>query len=188
MARSPSRPATGAGAAYATLNSAIHQAAHFGLQEAAVLSNTGNFLIDGHAYATGATGAIATAHLGNYGLLQAVGTAGYATASVATRAMTIAAYATAIASEGAATANAGITSNGLPIPAAIVQTGGFVGNGVRGDAYGTLALEVVNGAGDNLNIGVTAIAAGDTANANANVPAGIVQFGFRRINLTWRRQ
>jgi len=65
----------GAGAAYATLNSAIHQSAHIGFQEAVVLSNTGNLLIDGHAYATGATGAAATAHLGNYGLLQQVGSA-----------------------------------------------------------------------------------------------------------------
>ena len=150
-----------------------------GFQEAVVLSNTGNFLIDAHAYATGATGATATANLGNYGLYQQVGSAGYATALVTNEGnLTIAAYATAIASEGVANANAGITSNGLPIPAAIVQTGGFVGNGVRGDAYGTLALDVVNGAGNNLNIGVTAIAVGDTANANANLPAGIVQFGF----------
>ena len=50
-------------------------------------------------------------------------------------------------SEGVANANAGITSNGLPIPAAIVQTGGFVGNGTAG-IYGTLRLDVVNGAGD----------------------------------------
>ncbi len=133
-ARLPSRPAILPGAMPTPRSTAPSISRRTsGFQEAVVLSNTGNFLIDAHAYATGATGATAAANLGNYGLLQQVGSAGYATAMVSNEGnLTIAAYATAIASEGVANANAGITSNGLPIPAGIVQTGGFVGNGVRG--------------------------------------------------------
>jgi hypothetical protein len=166
------------GSADARLGSAIQQS---GFSAGAIhleFDNAGSFLIDAHAYASGTTGADASARIRDYGLEQLANFAGYATMLVAnTGDLTISGYATASASEGRARARALTVSGDLPLPAGIVQTGGEIGNGVRGDAYGTLNMDVANGAGDTLTIDMRAMAHGDTATAHADLDNGIVQYG-----------